>query len=399
MARYGWKRLALSRSFEIFLRPFGNVVGRKPVSPDQEPRRILVAEYWHLGDIVMLTPFLRNLRHHYPRARITLLANPKVLPLLAAQEWVDEIVTVRVPWAQCDSRRKKYISPYWREFLKCLAELRRRAFDWGFSARSDVRDNFILWAAGVRRRFGYGFGYGATLLTDVVTPDISRPHFSDRWLHLIEYLGRPVLDRQPELTLTTAERRAAQQHLSDLGIGESELVIGVHAGARNPIRQWGEQNFFGVAGMLASRFSLKVLWFCEPGSTAICGESAPWLVPVALPLREFLAMLTRCRILLCNDTGPMHFATAVGVPVVAVFGATMPGWWGPRCDRSQVVIHEGVWCRPCNDRCRFDEPYCLRGISVERVLNAAEATIANVASGDSQQTGVHQLVKLSAPAD
>jgi heptosyltransferase II len=398
MTRYGWKRLALSRLFEALLRPFGNIVGRKPVSPEQEPQSILVAEYWHLGDIVMLTPFLRNLRQHYPRARITLLANPKVLPLLEAQEWVDEVITVRVPWAQYDSRRKKYISPYWMEFLRCLVGLRARAFDWGFSARADVGDNLILWAGGVRRRFGYGFGYGATLLTDVVAPDTSRPHYSDRWLHLIEYLGKPVLGRQPELTLTTVERRAARQRLSDLVIRESELLIGVHAGARNPIRQWGEQNFFEVAKMLASRFPLKVLWFCEPGSAAMTGPSVPWLVPVALPLREFLAMLTQCRILLCNDTGPMHFATAVGVPVVAVFGATMPGWWGPRCDRSQVVIHEGVWCRPCNDRCRFDEPYCLRGISVERVFKAAEATIANISWGDSQQTGANQLVKLAAPA-
>ena len=86
MARYGWKRLALSRSFEALLRPLGNLVARKPVSPENEPQSILVAEYWHLGDIVMLTPFLRSLRQHYPRARITLLANPKVLPLLAAQK-------------------------------------------------------------------------------------------------------------------------------------------------------------------------------------------------------------------------------------------------------------------------------------------------------------------------
>ena len=151
--------------------------------------------------------------------------------------------------------------------------------------------------------------------------------------------------------------------------------------------------------MLASRFSLKVLWFCEPGSTAICGESAPWLVPVALPLREFLAMLTRCRILLCNDTGPMHFATAVGVPVVAVFGATMPGWWGPRCERSQVVMNEGVWCRPCNDRCRFDEPYCLRGISVERVFRTAEASVADAISGDPRESGLNQAAKVAAPVN
>lgn len=391
MAVSGWKRLALSRLFEAVLYPLVDLIGRQPGGPEEEPRSILVVEYWHLGDFVMLTPFLKQLRRHYPRTRITLLANPKVIPLLEGRNWVDEVIPVLVPWAQHDSRRRKYISRHWVGFFRCIAGLRTRTFDWGFSARADVRDNFILWAGGVRRRVGYGFGYGASLLTDVVMPDTSRPHFSDRWLHLLEYLGKPTLDRQPELNLTVEERFAAQQYISDLGIKDTEIVIAVHAGARNPIRQWGELNFFEVVKKLASRYPVKVLWFCEPGTTRIGSGSEPWLVPVILPLRQFLAVLERCRLLLCNDTGPMHFATAVGVPVVAVFGATMPAWWGPRRDGSQVVIHEGVWCRPCGDRCLFDEPYCLRAVSIERVLNAAEAGLAKIIPNTSQELEIFQI--------
>jgi len=392
MAMLGWKRLALSRSFEALLYPLVNIVGRQPGSPEEEPRSILVVEYWHLGDLVILTPFLKHLRHHYPRTRITLLANPKVIPLLEGRDWVDEVIPVLVPWAQHDSRRRKYISRHWVAFFRCLAELRSRTFDCGFSARADVRDNFILWAAGVKRRVGYGFGYGASLLTDVVTPETSRPHFSDRWLHLLEYLGKPTHDRQPELNLTAEETRAAQRYISDRGVKETEIIIGVHAGARNPIRQWGEQNFFEVAKKLASRFPVKVLWFCEPGAAGIGSGSEPWLVPVTLPLRQFLAVLMQCRLLLCNDTGPMHFATAVGVPVVAVFGATLPAWWGPRRDGSQVVMHEGVWCRPCGDRCRFDEPYCLRAVSIDRVLSAAEAGVTKIVPNNSQEVEMHLIV-------
>jgi ADP-heptose:LPS heptosyltransferase len=390
MARSGWKRLALSRLFEASLRPLLNIVGRQADAAGEEPRSILVAEYWHLGDLVMLTPFLKNLRRHYPRTRITLLANAKVMPLIEAQNLVDEVITVRVPWAQHDSRRRKYISRHWIEFFRCLARLRRRSFDWGFSARADVRDNFILWAGGVKRRIGYGFGYGASLLTDVVTPEISRPHFSDRWLHLLEYLDKPTLDRQPELNLTAEERRAARQYVSDLGIRDTEIAIGVHAGSRNPIRQWGEENFFEVAEKLASRFPVKVLWFREPGAREIGSGTEPWLVPVTLPLREFLAVLAQCRLLLCNDTGPMHLATAVGVPVVAVFGATMPAWWGPRRDGSQVVMHEGVWCRPCGDRCHFDEPYCLRAVSIERVVSVAETALAKMVLHGFQEVETHE---------
>ena len=163
------------------------------------------------------------------------------------------------------------------------------------------------------------------------------------------------------------------------------MLIAVHPEARNPLRQWGEHNFFEVVQGVASRFKVKVLWFREPGAPEVTEFSAPWLVPVALPLRQFLAVLSECRLLLCNDTGPMHLATAVGVPVVAVFGPTMPAWFGPRDERSRIVLHEGVWCRPCADRCLFEQPYCLRSISVKRVLSVAQAAVAKMVFGSSEE--------------
>ncbi len=342
MARSGWKRLALSRLFEFLLRPLATAIGRQRGTQEGEPKTILVVEYWRLGDVVMLTPFMKTLRRQYPRTRIVLLANPNSIPLLDAQEWVDEVITVRVPWAQHDSRLRKYISRHWLELLRCMVKLRVRNFDWGFSARADIRDNFILWAVGVKRRLGYGYGYGASLLTDVVTPDISKPHFSDRWLHLLEYLGKPVLDRQPQLDLTVEEKTAARRYLFELGIRETEVVIGVHAGARNPIRQWGENNFLEVAKKLAARFPIKVIWFQEARSTQFGRDSEGWLIPVTLSLRKFLGVLAHCRLLVCNDTGPMHLATALGVPVVAVFGATMPAWWGPRGEGRRNLV-SSLW--------------------------------------------------------
>jgi ADP-heptose:LPS heptosyltransferase len=279
------------------------------------------------------------------------------------------VIPVNVPWAQQMSRWRKYFSRHWAEFLRCLWGLRARHFDWGFTGRADIRENFILWVAGVNRRIGYGFGYGASLLTDVVSPDLARPHYSDRWLHLLEYVGKPVFDRQPEIKLTREEKHAARQFLDNLGIRESDLVIGVHAGARNTVRQWGEQSFLQVAEKVAASYPVKVLWFHEPGSPDPPRRRG--LIAVALPLRQFLAVVSECRVLLCNDTGPMHLAISVGVPVVSVFGPTLPAWFGPRNEQSRVVLHEGVWCRPCFDYCIFDQPYCLRAISVDEVLKAS----------------------------
>lgn len=372
LVRYGATRLFLSRLFENLLRPILYLAGKGNLGTTEDPRSILVVEYWYLGDLVMVTPFLKNLRLHYPKAHIAILASPRVAPLLEGQGLVDEVIQVSVPWAQHLSRWKKYASLHWWDFFRSIGRLRGMRFDLGFAVRADIRENFLLWIAGVRRRVGYGFAYGESLLTDSVTPDMSRPHYCDRWLHLLEYLGKPVFDRRPELKVGQEERRAARQFLADAGIRDTDIVLGVHPGARNRVRQWGEGNFLHVAERLMQSFPVKVLWFRDANSADI--SNLPGFVPVDLPLRKFLAVLSECRLLVCNDTGPMHLATALDVPVVAVFGPGMPAWWGPRSSGSTVVLHDGVWCRPCFDYCLFDQPHCLRIISAESVFaEVAEA--------------------------
>jgi heptosyltransferase II len=374
--RFGRKRLILSRLFEALLKPVLSLVGPSSAAVNREPRSILVLEYWYLGDLVMLTPFLKNLRLHYPKAHIAILASPRAAALLKGQPLVDEIISVNVPWTLHMSRWKKYLSGGWMEFFKCLRQLRKRQFDWGFTGRADIRENFILWVADVGRRIGYGFGYGTTLLTDVVPPDLERPHYLDRWLRLIEHLGKPVFDRQPELKVDFRSKELAREYLRSFGLYGEEVLVGLHAGARNPVRQWGENNFLEVAERLAESSSVKVLWFHEPGSSRpVCPSG---VIPISLPLSEFLAVVGECRLLLCNDTGPMHLATAVGVPVVAVFGPGMSAWWGPRSAGSRVVAHDGVWCRPCFDYCLFDQPYCLRTITVDSVFAAAAKALSTL---------------------
>ena len=84
------------------------------------------------------------------------------------------------------------------------------------------------------------------------------------------------------------------------------------------------------------------------------------------------------RLLVCNDSGPMHLANLLGVPVVAVFGPTNPVWFGPRGPQDRIVIRPEFWCRPCFDYCLFDEPYCLRTIAPEQVIQATREAIEEI---------------------
>jgi ADP-heptose:LPS heptosyltransferase len=369
---------------EALLRPFVSVVdklrGRIPELKG-EPKRILVLEYWNLGDIVMESPFLQNLRVQYPTAHIAIFTSPKCADLLKDQGLIDEFIVVRVPWAQHYSRWRKY-NPFtmlWLELYHALRTVHAREFDLAFAARADIRENFMLWATRVRRRVGYSFGGGGFLLTDLATPDLQNPHFSQRWLRLLEHVGKPILTRDPHLRVPKERQKWAREFLSARGLQKSDFLVAIHPGARSPLRQWGKENFVELAKRLQSEFRIKLVWFRDP--TQNSAENGPE-APLALPLEQFMAVLNECRMFICNDSGPMHISTSLGTPVVAIFGPTEPTWFGPLGQGHSVVIRPEFWCRPCFDYCQFDQPYCLRTVTVESVYEASEKTIRRLLQQD-----------------
>jgi len=369
---------------EALLRPFVSIVdklrGRTPELTG-EPKRILVLEYWNLGDIVMESPFLQNLRVQYPSAHIAIFTSPKCAVLLKDQGLVDEMIVVRVPWAQHYSRWRKY-NPFtllWFELFRALRTVHAREFDLAFAARADIRENFMLWVTRVRRRVGYAFGGGGFMLTDLATPDLHNPHFSQRWLRLLEHLGKPILTREPHLRVPKERQKWAREFLSARGFQKSDFVVAIHPGARSVLRQWGKQNFVDLAKRLQSEFPIKVVWFRDPTQN---GADNGLDAALSLPLEQFMAVLGECRMFICNDSGPMHIATSLGTPVVAIFGPTEPTWFGPLGEGHSVVIRPEFWCRPCFDYCQFDQPYCLRTVTLESVYEASAKTIRRLLHQD-----------------
>jgi heptosyltransferase II len=375
LVKFSSGRRFVIRLAELLLFPIVRCVdffrSRRPETSN-EIRKILVLEAGNLGDIVGILPFLRNLRMGYPGAHIALLANPSMFPMLENLNLVDELLPVRFPWAIHLSQLVRYnpLAAHWAQLARALRDVRRREFDLALSGRGDLRDNFIVWLTGIRRRIGYGFLGGGFLLTETAMPDLIHLHRADCWLHLLEHLGKEVLDRQPRLQLSPPEEKFAKEYLAKLGIGDEELVIGIHPGARIAVRQWGTTNFRTVGEKLAAQQPAKILWFQDPNEKAL-DDLPSSFEPVALPLRQFMAILARCNLLVCNDSGPMHIATGLGVPIVGVFGSTEPAWFGPLGEQNKIVINPAFWCRPCADRCIFDQPYCLRTISIEQVFEAA----------------------------
>lgn len=349
-----------------------------PSSASSPPRSILVIEYWNLGDLAILVPFLRALRRRYPAARISLLVNAAFASLLDGQGLLDEFIPVQVPWIH-HNRWKKYhpFSSRWISFARTILALRTRQFDCAFSGRMDLRDNCLLWLSNARRRIGYGLGGGALFLTDRVAPVLSRPHRADIWLNLLD-TGNGFPDVAPgSFRLTDSDRASAKSFLAARGIPAAVPVLGIHPGARVATRRWGDDRFAEVARHLHVTTPAHILWFSEPGDHSE-GPPLDRLHTVKADFRLFLAILSACKLLICNDSGPMHLANLLDVPVVAIFGPQNPHWFGPRGVHDKVVIRPEMWCRPCFDYCIYDQPHCLREISPAEVMSSVQGVLRQV---------------------
>ena len=338
------------------------------------PRRILVIDPWHLGDVVLASAALVALRRAWPNAHLALLAKPPARELLAYSGAADEFVDVDLPWTAFTS---KYRLTRYRPaaILRLVRRLRAGRFDLTVDARGDLRSDVVSFLSGAPRRAGLD-NPGAFLLTHRAPPPPPHSHKVDDWMAVLRAAGVPDPRGEPTLCVTAAERTAAARTLESLGVRPDERVVGVHVGASHPVKRWGTDKFAAVADALAERHGARILVLVDPdGAGAGLPTRAPAIF-VRPTLRELLALISRCELLVCNDSGPMHFAAALGVPVVAVVTSGTKEWYGPRGEGHVLVEAPGLSCRPCYNACRFAEPYCNTRVEVSTVRDAAMAQLA-----------------------
>ena len=267
---------------------------------------------------------------------------------------------------------------------------RRRAYDVAINFEGDIRSNVLLGCSGARRRVGFGMAGGRAMLTDCVPFDPS-VHTRSNALRLVERaFDRPAGSLESFGPAPPAARLAlpadARTRAADLlaGLAGARPVVVVHAGGGREIKQWNLDRFAGVANRLAVSHGAAFVLSGDTGDRALVdaveadlGPAVRWVdLAGRADLVTLAAVLTAADLLVTGDTGPMHLAATLDVPVVAVFGPSDPARWGPASERARVV-RVSLPCSPCNrirrppERCRGHVPDCLAAISADAVYDAA----------------------------
>ena len=331
--------------------------------------KLLIRAVNWVGDAVMTTPAIGAVRESFPRAEITLLANPLVSQLFSPHQWVDRVITFDRNGAH------KGIAGRFR----LAAQLRKQAFDAAIILPNSFESALIPWLAGIPVRLGKtGDGRGF-MLTGSYHPDERMPvvHEVEYYLDLVRHFGISGEAHVPHLTVTPAEDQGAALRLAGQGITADDFVIGVNPGAAfGSAKRWYPERFAEVAGRLAGAWNAKIIIFGGPGETDIADGIEQHLAGQCCNLagktnlRELMALIQRCNFLVTNDSGPMHIAAACGVPLVAIFGSTDHASTSPYTDKATIVRKE-VECAPCKLRECPTDHRCMTLVSADDVVQAA----------------------------
>ena len=326
---------ALRHALLAALNAAAGTSGKPTAMGNHDVRRILVVELWNIGDVVLLLPFLTRLRALFPRASVTLLARPHARVLLEGTGLVDEYLDDAAPadnWLSLNP-----LLGGWRDLWRLRRQLRSRHFDLAFQCRLHVREHVILAMSGARRRIGYAFGEGDRMLTDALEVGDPHRHKVEDWLRLLSVFGNPPGAEFTRLKVSADEAAVASGLLRLRGVSEGDVVIGIHPGASLPEKRWPIERFAEVASELASRPGVQVVAFADPSGLGAELHDVPGVIGVTTTLRELMALIGQCTLLVCNDSGPMHIAGGLGVQTVAVFGSGVARWFAPLGDRHELV--------------------------------------------------------------
>ena len=338
-------------------------------------KRILVRGPNWLGDAVMCEPALRGLRSLFPDAQIALLVKPGVADLFAGHPALTRVLTYDT------NGRHAGLSGKWA----LAGQLRRQDFDLALLFQNAFEAAFLAFLAGVPRRYGYATDARSLLLTDPVAAPDRRTlvHQVRYYWDLLRPLGLTGDPSAPELVVFPEEEQALAGRFSQGGVAPTDAVVGINPGSTyGGAKRWLPERFAEVTDRLCHTIrqsrgqEVSVVIFGAKGEERLGQEIAANLSSKSLVLsgattiRELMAAVKRCEVLVTNDTGPMHIASAFQVPVVAIFGPTDWRTTSP-FGSAHAIVRQPVDCAPCLLReCPIDHR-CMTRVTVEQVYDEA----------------------------
>jgi ADP-heptose:LPS heptosyltransferase len=355
-------------------------------------RSIVVFRLDHIGDLVLTSPMLRELRSLFPAAHVTLVVSAATRALVDHCPYVDRVVSLE--------GRPGLMAA--RSF--CREHLAGRTWDLAIVPRWDVDVHFATLMScytGAPRRIAFSekaspvkrcLNWGFDRLYTRVLPPGPLKHEAERNLDIVRDLGARIGSahlngRSPlEVWLTPSDRAEAARLWNELGVADCQAVIAYGIGAGDERRQWPARNFAALIQRLSP--AARAVLVCGPNERHLADavqrhSSAPLPVLQGASLRQVAAFLSQCTLFVGNDSGPLHLAVAAGISVLEISchpadgdpgGENSPDRFGPFTTQCRVMRPERAK-PPCQGSCASDQPHCIAQISATQVGQAVTSLL------------------------
>jgi heptosyltransferase-2 len=339
-------------------------------------KKILIIRLSSLGDVVLTTPVIRSLKQKFPQSQIFFLTKVQYQDLLKNDPNIFGVIGF-------DPQGKhRGISG----FLKLVRQLKAFKFDLLVDLHANLRSLFIRHLLRVGTKTKYHKRRLARFLLVHFKFLKTKPNPSiDSYLQTLEKIGVNSLERAPRLFLGQDGENFLRDFLIEKRIEKDDIVVGVHPGAKWETKRWTEEKFARVCQVLNNKPEVKIILFGDQKDQEVIerirarAEDREVLTAVNLSLARFMSLIGRCDCFVTNDSGPMHIASALGVPLVAIFGPTHPQLGFSPIGSENVVLSANVECSPCSlhgeKRCRKKTRYCMDLIEPEMVADAVEGLL------------------------
>jgi heptosyltransferase-2 len=345
-------------------------MGEKPANLCAGMKKILIRSPNWVGDAVMSLPAVSSVCAEFPEAEIVILAKPWVGDLFQEHPRIRKVILYRSPGVH------EGVWGRWR----LSRELKPERFDLAIHLPNSMESALISFLAGIPLRVGYDTDGRGIFLTHriPVNGKVKREHQVEYYLHLIRSLGIQTLERIPSLRISPGRKQEAEDILKSVS-GGNRPFVGISPGAQyGSAKEWFAERFGELALRISREIGARLLILGSAGDRVSASRieeiagSAVIDFAGKTTLAQALALISRCRVFVTNDSGLMHAASALAVPLVAIFGSTDPRRTGP-LGRHSRVVYRPLSCAPClKTQCPRNRE-CMEAITVEQVFGEVKA--------------------------
>ncbi len=372
--KFNVKKTKNLRNVNNILKIFLKKPSKKRIITPSEAENILIIDFSLIGDMVMDIPFLKTIRRNCPKAKVTMVSMKWAGTVLGDQGLVDEFIIFN--GKDCLSSPAEVVK-HFRLIRKTLNKINEKHYDIGFEPKGDLRHTLFMRFTHCDRTVSYNYTGGEYLITDSFTPRADTEHLIDEKLDLLEMAGFRINDedRIPSFKVTGRRKAIADRFIRDNDL-QGRDIIGIHPGASNRIKQF--RHYPELVEKL-SGYTDDDTVFCVfegPGEEDVALEVTEKLKLLGQPyirvkrsIKDYVAIVGICGIMICNDSAAGHLAAAYGIPAVVIFGPVEAKTALPRGHSQIEYVSHDMNCKPCTlPDCPLGTEQCISDITADEVV-------------------------------